>query len=496
MTTRVSVDNPMRQFSCWSPAGRALAICMVAAAGSVNLRADPSLAQPPSSAGLQHTESSQSAAAVPATPAADMTFLENGFVRVGFDLSRGGSMTFIATSEHPSNIVNNADLGRQVQMSHYSGPWPFEPPGKPPHANWAHLGWNPVQTGDCRLNPAKIVEHRSDGHEVYIRCAPMQWPLDDVPADCVFETWTTLDGPLIRMRFRCTNHRADTTSYRPCSQELPAVYTISRLSRLISYIGEHPFTEGELTQVKNDWREPWPWTALTATEGWAALVDEHGWGLGVFNDDGAEFHGGVYGDERSDDPQNGSTSYVAPIQHETFDHNIVYEYETTMTVGRLAEIRGRFNELATKTPPHWRFSADRRHWTLSGAKDRGLPLKGAWQIDLADELPRLIGPLRCWRAEDASIVELSVEYAGRPTQGRLLWQRLGDAGFDPARSVTFDLIPSATSRTYRVDLSSAPLYSGLVTRLAVEPVSVAQPGGGIAVSHIAVTSEKDTPAAP
>ena len=96
------------------------------------------------------------------------------------------------------------------------------------------MGWNPIQTGDCYLNPSKVIEHRNDGKELYIKCIPMQWPLNNVPGDCLFETWTTLEGPVIHMRYRCTNRRSDKTAYRPCPQELPAVYTISKLWRLMA----------------------------------------------------------------------------------------------------------------------------------------------------------------------------------------------------------------------------------------------------------------------
>ena len=57
-------------------------------------------------------------------PAPKLTFLDNGEVRIGMDLALGGAVTFISSKDHPGNIINSADLGRQIQMSHYSGPWP------------------------------------------------------------------------------------------------------------------------------------------------------------------------------------------------------------------------------------------------------------------------------------------------------------------------------------------------------------------------------------
>lgn len=102
-------------------------------------------------------------------PEPKMSYLDNGVVRVGIDLTLGGAVTFVSSQDHPGNIINSADLGRQIQMSHYSGPWPFEVGDKKPHPAWAGLGWNPIQTGDVHHNPSQVVEHRNDGKEIYIQ---------------------------------------------------------------------------------------------------------------------------------------------------------------------------------------------------------------------------------------------------------------------------------------------------------------------------------------
>lgn len=421
----------------------------------------------------------------PSLPAPRMTFLDNGEVRIGMDLALGGAVTFISSKDHPGNVINSADLGRQIQMSHYSGPWPFEVGDKKPHKSWAGLGWNPIQTGDCYLNPSKVLEHRNDGRELYIKCVPMQWPMDNVAGDCVFETWTTLEGPVIHMRFLCTNQRQDKTQYRPCPQELPAVYTISRLSRLMSYVGDKPFTGDALTQVANDWRKPWPWTRFTATEGWAALVDDKDWGLGVFKEDGGEFHGGIYGDERSEDPKHHSTAYVAPIHLETFDHNIVYEHRTEFVVGKLEEIRKRFNQMAAKTPPAWRFTRDRQHWTVRDATDQGFPLKGEWRITFGDRKPRLESGIRCWRAEDASGLALTAAHAGRePLSLQVLWKRLDGDKRENSKLLSLELKPDGQFHTYHLELKNSPEYRGLITGLVLEPSGSPRPGEELGIRSI------------
>ena len=424
-------------------------------------------------------------------PPPSMTFLDDGEVRVGMDLALGGAVTFISSKDHPGNIINSADLGRQIQMSHYSGPWPLEVGDKKPNPMWAGLGWNPIQTGDCYMNPSKVIEHRNDSKVLYIKCIPMQWPLNNVPGDCIFETWTTLEGPVIHMRYRCTNQRSDKTAYRPCSQELPAVYTISTLSRLMSYTGNKPFTQDALTQVTNDWRKPWPWTRFVATERWAALVDNGGWGLGVFKDDGGEFHGGIHGDARSDDPKHGSTAYVAPIHSENFDYNIVYEHQTHFMVGKLADIRERFNGLATKTPPAWRFIKDRQHWTMRNATDQGFPLNGEWRIKFGANMPRLESAVQCWRAESAPFADLEIACSGQVTTARILWKRLDKDQYDIQKSLSLDLTSDGKFHKYHLNLASSPEYRDLIIGLAIEPATQPRLGEAMAIKSIVLSAGRN-----
>src|SRR5579871_847841 len=55
-------------------------------------------------------------------PTPRMGYLDNGQIRIGVDLNLGGAITWISKSTDTTNLVNNFDLGRQIQMSFYSGP--------------------------------------------------------------------------------------------------------------------------------------------------------------------------------------------------------------------------------------------------------------------------------------------------------------------------------------------------------------------------------------
>ena len=175
-----------------------------------------------------------------------MSYLDNGVIRLGIDLDVGGAITYLAPVGG-ENLVNSFDLGRQIQMSYYAGPVPYTPGGKQPPKHWLHIGWNPIQSGDCFGHRSRVIEFRNDGRELYCKCIPMQWPLDNEPGECTFECWFKLDGATVQARCRFQNHRADTTQYPARMQELPAVYTNGPWYRLFTYTGERPFTGAELT---------------------------------------------------------------------------------------------------------------------------------------------------------------------------------------------------------------------------------------------------------
>ena len=220
-----------------------------------------------------------------------MSYLDNGEIRLGVDLTLGGAITFLSTSKDRLNVVNNHDCGRQIQMSHYSGPVPFVAGDKQPHKSWTGIGWNPIQSGDVYGNGAKVLEHRNDGRTLYVKCVPMHWPLENVPGECTYECWIRLEGNTAEVRCRFQNARSDKTQYPARCQELPAVYTNGPLYRLMTYRGDKPFTADALTELP----PKFPWQRWLATENWAALVRSDNWGLGIWNPDAYAFSGGFAG---------------------------------------------------------------------------------------------------------------------------------------------------------------------------------------------------------
>ena len=302
----------------------------------------------------------------------------------------------------------------------------------------------------------------------------MQWALNNVPGECTFETWITLDGATAHVRNRLVNHRADTTQYRAFSQELPALYTIGKLYHLVSYDGDKPYTNAPIRRLENNGP---PWTDWKATEHWAALLDDDNWGLGIYHPNLYQFIGGFHGTPNTGGPTDNSTGYIAPVREEILDHNITYDYDYVLILGKLEAIRA----YATKhqpqdTRPDYVFTHDRQHWNYVNANDAGWPLKGALHVNLDQPDPQMIGPEQWWTASSVPKLTLCAAFHTHQTKAELFWSVVGTKGFAADRVVSFDIIPDGKVHTYTIDLASAPTYKGTITGLRFDPVDGGEKG--------------------
>jgi hypothetical protein len=417
-----------------------------------------------------------------------MSYIDNGTIRVGANLDIGGAITHVSPSGDGENIINSHDWGRQVQMSFYSGPNPFTPNGKQPSEHWRFLGWNPIQAGDCYGNGSKVIAHENDGKTLYVKCIPMQWPMDNEPGECTFESWITLEGNTAKIRSRINNARSDTTQYSARGQEIPAVYTNGNYYRLFTYDGDAPYTGGPLRQITKVWRsgapdkvEGGPWDHWYGTESWAALVREDDFGLGVWSPGTHAFVGGFAGEPGKGGPKDGPTGYIAPIRSEILDHNIQYEYNYVLIVGQLDAIRKHVYDHARKQAlPDYRFDKDRQGWTLRACSDTGWPVAGAMEVLLDEGEPLLVGPDAFWDASDMPGVFVRAAFDTGQDEAALAWEGLGGQ----TGEVRFPVQPDGAMRTYEVDLSAAPGYTGNCKRLALRPVDAGRQGAKVRVEYV------------
>jgi hypothetical protein len=428
-----------------------------------------------------------------------MSYLDNGKIRLGVDLSKGGAVTYLANVETRENLINSWDWGRQIQMSFYSGPVPFAPDGVALFPMWKDLGWNPIQSGDHYKNSSKVVEHRNDGKTIFVRCIPMIWPLDNVPAECFFETSYTLNGPTVEVSARLINDRKDTTQYPARDQELPAVYTNGPWYRLVTYMGDRPFTGAEVTTLvdRNDGKG-WPWFQFYSPEQWGALVNEKNEGLGIYNPSTSRMAGGFAGNKGAAGAEDDPTGYMSPIQTEILDASIDYTYRYVLIVGSLAEIRDYVYAQHKKDElPAWEFSKDRQHWHYQNTTDGGWPIHDELRVQ-AGPTAEMVSPHSFWRAEDAPILEIEAHFpVGAKTFQIIIepytpldsrpWLAWGETDIRPKSPrlapLVVDVKPGDSLERYHINLSQHEGYRGAMVRIRLVLPDIT---GAVRVSRVAL----------
>lgn len=407
-----------------------------------------------------------------------VSYLDNGKIRVGVDLEQGGTITWVSASGSERNVINMHDRGRQIQLSFYGGPQPY---GEA-HPDWKNWPWNPIGTGDAFGHASTVLKHTNDGKTLYTKSIPLQWALNNVPGECTFETWITLNGATAHVRNRLVNHRSDKTQYRAYDQELPALYTIGKLYHLVSYDGDKPYTDAPTRQLENNGP---PWTSWKATEHWAALLDNDNWGLGIFHPGVYTFIGGFHGKPDAGGPTDDPTGYIAPVRQEILDHNITYDYDYVLILGKLETIRSyAVQHRPHDTRPDYRFTRDRQHWKYLNADDAGWPLKGSLRVHLDRNDPQMIGPEQWWSAAAMPKLTLRAAFHTHQTTAEIFWGTLGKGGFPAENSVRFEIIPDGKMHTYTIDLASSAHYTGAITGLRFDPVPNGEKGDYVDIAAL------------
>jgi hypothetical protein len=422
---------------------------------------------------------------MPTRQTPDIQLVENAHIRVGITRKWGGAITHVSIPGGP-NIINSHDLGRQIQQSYYSGPPNYQKAGKEKSKAWSTFPWNPIQTGDAYRNGSQVVDVRISGNSLYVKTIPMLWPMNNDPGECTMETWITLSktSPAFTYKARLTNQRSDKTQYKGGAQEVPAVYVNGPYHHLMMYTGDKPFTGGALRELRNDHREDWPWVNSLPTEGWAALVNDAGTGIGVIVPSPIEFHGGFSGKRGIGGETDGSTGYMSPIASEVLDHNVVFDYRADFVVGNVSEIRAAAERHRPRGLPSWDFSERRSGWIYESGTDAGFPLKGRGLGGTPEpglETLRILGPYAIWQASAAKRVRLQIS-AKAAGSVRMFWRGLPPADastkpslwsawrgtwFDNERSVSA-MFPAGKKRWVDIDLSGNVNYKGAICGLGLD----------------------------
>lgn len=410
----------------------------------------------------------------PAAPAVPrLVVLGNNRLRVGIDLVAGGAITFLTDGSKGANMINNFDLGRQLQTSLYSGPVPYVQNGKQPMYVWRNLGWNPVQTGDVHNNPATVVGYQQfDSTRLYVKTIPLIWPLLNETAECVMEHWLELRGNVVHVRSRTQINRRDTTQYEARIQEAPCVYLNGPYNQIVTYNGSQPFTNAPITNFSTEK----DLTTRHATENWTAMLDKSGRGLGLHVPNQYRFVTGFLGESVNGTEFDDPSSYQAATPFAVMDYNGVFEYEYNLIVGTVADIRAFvYAQPRPATLPDYRFTKDRQGWYYYNTSDAGYPIRDElvvrWgRVDFERATFGIKSPRVFWRASALPKIYLQAAFTTTANTARINWQKPGDPDFlgNPDRVADFPIIGDGQMRTYEIDLAGRTGWDGVIQQIQFE----------------------------
>ena len=260
-------------------------------------------------------------------------FIDNGEVRLGIDLSAGGSIFHFGESDGGANLLNHYDKGRFIQQSYY---------GDEDGSRWAGRPWrwNPVQGGGYRDEPAEVLAFDVEETRLRVRSIPRHWATGEPVDSTRMVSMIRLDGPVAHIRF-AFQYNGD-TAHASRHQELPAVFVDADYPYLVRYDGDAPWTGGELSRDVPGW----PNERREATEHWAAYVDEEDFGIGVFFPGTDTMTTYRFEGNGTAGPTGSACSYFSPIRSFAVTPGLRFQYDVYLTIGSVDEIRARFHALA------------------------------------------------------------------------------------------------------------------------------------------------------
>jgi hypothetical protein len=286
----------------------------------------------------------------------ETTYIDNGTLRMGTPTTQGGSINFLAPSGG-ANLVNWYDPGRLIQQSYYAGQ-SLDRTAVGQSSSWSPWSWNPIQGGDASRKVSQVIEMTQfeSGTAFFTRTVPLLWDMNTgEKAKAWIDQWNQFEPDMpdvarVTCRFTCFRDQDDVwTEVRARHQELPAVYLIRTLSKVVTYQGTSPWTN-DATEVSTITPGP-PWIKHTPTENWVAMVNPGtDVGVGLYSPFGNLFWWvGATGNPPGT-PTSSQTMHMAPLRAMSLGRDSILSYRYWMIYGDLATIRARVYQLRALYP--------------------------------------------------------------------------------------------------------------------------------------------------
>lgn len=270
-------------------------------------------------------------------------YLDNGIIKVGVNLSKGGAISEI--SHQGFNLVDNNDTGRYVQVGLYDGTGVY--------------GWNPVQGGNEANQESGYLAVSSGSYEwggeifdyIQTTAEPLFWDPAQGVSDVYLHQKVSLARtvPVIRVQWQVENLGSSHNVWR---QEFPAVFVVTSLQHLYSSGLSTPWVGSPVQYHPNvpvkDINDP-NGTHLHyySNEYWShwAVDTSNKFGLTLFAEDDGPFGpvNNFYATKASNDISQ--PNYMAPNHWDNVDAGLNSGVGAWLVVGNLVDNRNLIYQL-------------------------------------------------------------------------------------------------------------------------------------------------------
>lgn len=449
----------------------------------------------------------------PVAPPGGIYFMENSQLRIGLNMNAGGAIWEAYHADEPqTQLVNDADYGRQWQYAYYGHPTEgYKPNGKDPgNEVWNGIGYDPIQAGDFTA-PSRVLQFKEDKANglVYFRTRPRLWGYADIEAPCYVDTWIRITGNFVEFRNICYNERVNDPQYvnLPRGQDIGGAFANGKYYESNVYMGNKPWTDGPIVArrilfdfpfdhyVEGPKHPDGQWVypdkgdygrtlKLYNPERWVTLRNpESGKFIGLWSQSPTFNHQTGGREQGKWDGQYGGPYVTMGTMQEpaTMAKRTVLDYEYTYMIGGNPQgMRNyAYGKRDFKNVIDWNFSTGTSDWSMNNRDQAEPPFDGSWYAPGNIHQMNRVSPDIAVDASKYTHVQVRMAVGGNQQKAGISFLKRKDNGLlydHDDIPYQFDVIADGQMRTYEIDLRTNPNYNGILYRIYLDVFGQPQAG--------------------
>lgn len=420
-------------------------------------------------------------------PSNKIIAVTSGSLRVEMRTDYGGAITGVKP-DGTNNLINNFDHGRQMPVSSYSDPFPFNVAGYYKPSPWEGFPLNPLETGDWAGNPSEFLQYGFDAPTgtVFTRVRANNFPMvlasngGPYRTGTIYDKWVRPISPgVVRVWYRITHNRnnddvparnpdGSLVRSRGQAQEFPIGY-VNDAYTLLSYdAGNGSVTTKDLSNSSN-------WIQSLPIAGNWLHVGNGSLGFGIVGRHITSATGRIDLPGASGGVDGARTTYFANLFGLNPDPvGTVYTcYD--IVAGSAATVKAYAEGLNAIRPngnlPDYSFSAHRRgFWTQNATlNDENTTLTGGeLVVTHINQQARLYSPTRPFAASGVSTLYVRMRNDSPVTALQLGWRKPGQSEGDAAaQTINFSCPNDGNYHTVAINVGANGAWSGQISYFVI-----------------------------